>query len=140
LIWNEYKKKSYFPKKDELLCGCFQKIDDKHYMQVYKSFSSPQKCPVDKNIDRINVEKGGTVFRRDISGLKGREERWNLENMRICDYYSQTAKVIKPTLKTEAKRDYALMYKLLEQFSVNCNDEESHNKLIEKWLKFYRKN
>lgn len=125
-------KGSVFSKKDEINVGVFQKLPDGGYIQAYLSYKNP-RFPEQPNVTRINVLRGGTVYRK----VKGEENRWNVTTLKISDRYTQSAKIMKMSMKNETKGYFTNTYKLLKEFIDGMNLSE-HDKLIETVLKQFR--
>jgi len=125
-------KSGVFAKKDEINVGVFQKLPDGGYIQAYLSFNNP-RFPDQPNVTRVNVLKGGTVYRK----VKGEENRWNVTTLKVCDSYTQTAKIIKMSIKNEIKNYFTNSYKLLKDFTDGINVCE-HDKEIESLLKQFK--
>lgn len=137
---NTTYKGGLFPKKDEVNVGVFTKLnkgvysDEEAYLQAHHSFKN-SKIPEQSGVTRINVLKGATLYKK----IKGENDRWNVSTIKICDRWSQGAKIVKMNIKNDVKAHFTAIYRLLKEFTEGI-DLQQHDQQIEMWINQFKPN
>merc|ERR1712228_406169 len=99
-------------RRDEVNVGCFWKKDDDTYIHVYKNVNH-KKFPELENSDRLNVMKGGYVYRRNLDkdGLS-----WYVSGLRTCNRFTRPLKQVKYMMVNEAKNSFKNNYQLMVEW------------------------